>query len=80
MKISHVEKFKKVFQVGNEAIGQLCEKLNLDLTELNKLVYATARVSGKKCGLKKIIKLNEMKIENYKNDLSLLNELKKTKT
>ena len=56
MKINQTNKFRKLFIIGNEALKQICEVLNPDLTELNQLIYWTSKILQHKCGIKSRIR------------------------
>ena len=90
MKIKQTLKLKTLFVSGNEAVRQIFNEINLDLTELSNLLYATSKSLQYKCVIKPkstTIKNNILipkwkkklmnGIENYRKDISLLSELKK---
>ena len=58
MKINRTNKFRKLFVIENEALKQLCEVLNSDLTELNQLIYCTSKILQHKCGIKSRMRKN----------------------
>ena len=49
MEIKQSLKFKTVFVSGNEAVKQIFDEINPDLTELNNLIYATSKTLLYKC-------------------------------
>ncbi|XP_065067405.1 uncharacterized protein LOC135692976 [Rhopilema esculentum] len=93
LKIRHTNKYRNIIEVGNEALKQLCEETDPNLTELNELVYATGKVIQKRCGVKPKRKKRivckpskpkwqvkiDKEIENHKKEISLLEELQKDK-
>ena len=94
MKINQTNKFRKLFIIGNEALKQICEVLNPDLTELNQLIYCTSKILQHKCGIKFKMRKNsttkkpskprwQMKIENeignLRKEISILDELQNGK-
>ena len=90
LKIRHPHKYNTILKIGNKALEQLCHDMNPDLTELNELIYATGRVLQAKCGLKSRKKKTKRKpskakwqvkiekeIENFRREISILEELQK---
>ena len=86
-------KFKDTLQIGNTALKHTCKLTTPDLTELNQLIYATAKVLQSKCGIrckKKKPRLTphkkprwklkiEKEIETMRSEISILEELQKNK-
>ena len=58
MKINKTNKFRKLFIIGNEALKQICEVVNPDLTELNQLIYCTSKILQHKCGIESRMRKN----------------------
>ena len=93
LKIRHVHKCKNILKHGNAALEIICEEVNPDLTELNEIIYATSKVLQSKCGIKSKKKSNKKKktnkpkwqvkidkeIENFRKDISILEELQTDK-
>ena len=52
LKVRHINKYRTIIAVGNEALIQLCNEKDPSLTELNELIYATGKVIQKRCGAK----------------------------
>ena len=52
MGIKQTLKLKTLFVSGNEAVKQICDEINPDLTELNNLIYATSKNLQYKCRIK----------------------------
>ena len=90
LKIRHPHKYNTILKIGNKALEQLCHDMNPDLTELNELIYATGRVLQAKCGIKSRKKKTKRKpskakwqvkiekeIENFRREISILEELQK---
>ena len=61
LKIRQIHKFKKLFNIGNIALREICTERDPDLTELNQLIYATSKVLQEKSGIKNKRKLNKRK-------------------
>ncbi|XP_042883074.1 uncharacterized protein LOC122260048 [Penaeus japonicus] len=96
LKIRQIHKFKKLFNLGNVALRQLCTERDPDLTELNQLIYATSKVLQEKSGIKNKRKRNKGKrrgpskpkwqkqidkeIENFRREISILEEQKNGKS
>eukprot|EP00795_Rhopilema_esculentum_P006964 gene6964-12586_t len=93
LKIRHTNKYRNIIEVGNEALKQLCEETDPNLTELNELIYATGKVIQKRCGVKPKRKKRivckpskpkwqvkiDKEIENHRKEISLLEELQEDK-
>ena len=94
MKINQTNKFRKLFIIGNEAVKQICEVVNPDLTELNQLIYYTSKILQHKCGIKSRMRKNittkkpsksrwQMKIGNeignLRKEIYILDELRNGK-
>lgn len=93
LKIRQIHKFKKLFNLGNIALREICTERDPDLTELNQLIYATSRVLQEKSGIKNKRKRNKGKrqgpskpkwqkqidkeIENFRKEISILDELQR---
>jgi hypothetical protein len=43
-KIQNVSKMKVIMKAANEAMGEILDEKNLNITELNHLIYAAATV------------------------------------
>lgn len=94
LKIRQTHKYRNLFILGNEALSQLCTERNPDLTELNQLIYSTSKVLQEKCGIRnrrkrsktkrqippkpKWKKRIEKEIENFRKEISILEELQKS--
>ena len=92
LKARHTNKYRTIIDVGNEALIQLCNEMDPNLTELNELIYATGKVIQKRCGVKKrkqnsVRKPNKPKwqvkldkeIKNFRKEISLPEEPQKDK-
>ena len=93
LKVHRTSKYRTIIDVGNEALKQLCNKMDTNLTELNELIYATGKVLQNRCGIKHKRKQNSVhkpnkpkwqvtidkEIENLRKEISLLEELQKDK-
>ena len=93
LKIRQIHKFKKLFNLGNIALREICTERDPDLTELNQLIYATSKVLQEKSGIKNKRKRNKRKrqglskpkwqkqidkeIENFRKEISILDELQR---
>ena len=89
LKVRHTNKYRIIIDVGNEALKQLCNEMDPNLTKLNELIYATGQVVQKRCGVKHKRKQNSVRkpnkpkwqvkidkeIENLRKEISLLVEL-----
>ena len=60
LKIRHINKYKNVIDVGNEVLKQICNEIDPNLTELNELIHATAKLIQKRCGVKPKRKKNSV--------------------
>ena len=86
LKVRRTSKYRTIIDVGNEALKQLCNEMDPNLTELNELIYATGNVIQKRCGVKHKRKQNSVRkpnkpkwqvkidkeIENLRKEISLL--------
>ena len=93
LKVRRISKYRTIIDVGNEALKQLCNEMDPNLTKLNELIYATGKVLQKRCGVKHKRKQNSVRkpnkpkwqvkidkeIENLRKEISLLEELQKDK-
>ena len=64
LKVRHTSKYRNIIDVGNEALKQLCNEMDPNLTELNELIYATGKVLQKRCGVKHKRKQNSVRKPN----------------
>ena len=93
LKIRQIHKSKKIFNLGNIALREICIERDPDLTNLNQLIYATSKVLQEKSGVKSKRKRNKGKrqgpskpkwqkqidkeIENFRKEISILDELQR---
>ena len=93
LKLRHTHKCKKIFEIANTAVHEICNETDPDLTGLNELMYAAGKVIQEKCGLsikrkKNTTKTNrkpkwqvkiDKEIETFRREISLLEELQSDK-
>ena len=78
LKVHHTNKYRTIIDIGNEALKQLCNEMDPNLTELNELIYATGKVIHKRCGLKHKRKQNSIRKPNKPKWQEKLTEKLKT--
>ena len=52
LKVRHTNKYRTIIDVGNEALKQLCNEFDLNLTEMNESIYTSGKAIQKSCGAK----------------------------
>ena len=88
VKVSIRKRNEKGLQMANYIIAEVCNEVELDLTDLNTILYATAKTIERKLGIKQKKKrkpnLNkkprwqtkiEKEIENMRSEISILTEI-----
>ena len=78
LKVHHTNKYRTIIDIGNEALKQLCNEMDPNLTELNELICATGKVIHKRCGLKHKRKQNSIRKPNKPKWQEKLTEKLKT--